>query len=57
MDECRSGPVAVAERSSLPADIAWEAGHTQLDLALRRVAEEAGAVDPEAAVARFGSAW
>lgn len=30
---------------------------TQLDLALRRIAEEEGEVDPQAAVARFGSAW
>jgi hypothetical protein len=32
-------------------------GDTQLDLALRRIQEEACQIDPQAAVARFTSAW
>jgi hypothetical protein len=39
----------------------WEkmlrAGNTQLDIALERLRDEACAVDPQSAVARFGSAW
>jgi hypothetical protein len=57
MDDRRSSSVAVRTPPPVSRDTVPDPGPTQLDIALRRRQAEANGVDPQSAVARFGSAW
>lgn len=57
MKSAEAGPVDTLDVDVAALEGMLTAGDTQLDIALRRLGDEARSIDPQSAVARFGSAW